>query len=380
MDFELSEEHRMLQGVVRDFCQKEMAPFVDEWEEKEEFPRDILLPKAGELGFNCICAPEKYGGEGMDKTSEVIINEEVAKISLGLAESFCLSSNYVGPIMWTHGTDEQCKKYLPPTIRGEWVGAFALTEHSGGSDPGTRMTKAVRKRDKWIINGSNIFITNGSICDYQLILAVTDPEKGTRGMTNFLLDWPIEGWSRTKLRKMGSRTSDEAEIFYDNVEIPVENQVGEEGRGYANTLWLIGANRIPHAARALGCAEAALDLALSYARDRVVWGQPIIRHQSLAFKFAEMAAQIESARLMVYKAAWLFEQNDPEWPRFTAMAKLTAAETDRRVARDCMEVFGCYGLMSDHKAQRFFRDSQYLVITEGTHEILKIVISQPWTR
>lgn len=380
MDFELSEEHKMLQAAIRDFCQKEMAPFVDEWEEKEEFPRDILLPKAGELGYNCICAPEKHGGAGMDKISEVIINEEVAKISLGLAESFCLSSNYLGPIIWTYGTEEQCQKYLPPTIRGEWAGAFALTEHGGGSDPGTRMTKAVRQGDKWIVNGSNIFITNGSICDYQLILAVTDPEKGTRGMTNFLMDWPTEGWSRTRLRKMGSRASDEAEIFYDNVELPIESQVGEEGRGYANTLWLIGANRIPHAARALGCAEAAFDLALTYAQERVVWNQPLIRHQSLEFKFSEMAAQIESTRLMVYKAARLFEQNDPEWPRFTAMAKLTAAETNRRVARDCMEIFGCYGLMSDHKAQRFFRDSQYLVITEGTHEILKMVISRPWTR
>lgn len=380
MDLELREEHKMLQAAVRDFCQKEMAPFVDGWEEKEEFPRDILLPKTGELGYNCICAPEKYGGAGMDKISEVIVNEEVAKISLGLAESFCLASNYLGPIIWTHGTEEQCKKYLPPTIRGEWVGAFALTEHSGGSDPGTRMTKAVRQGDKWIVNGSNIFITNGSICDYQLILAVTNREKGTRGMTNFLMDWPVEGWSRTKLHKMGSRTSDEAEIFYDNVEIPLENQVGEEGRGYANALWLIGANRIPHAARALGCAEAAFDLALSYAQERVVWGQPLIRHQSLEFKFAEMAAQIEGARLMVYKAARLFDQNDPEWPRFAAMAKLTAAEANRRVARDCMEVFGCYGLMSDHKAQRFFRDSQCLVITEGTHEILKMVISRPWTR
>lgn len=380
MDFAFTEEQKMFQAAVRDFCKKEMAPIVNEWEKKEEFPKDILMPKAGELGYNCICAPEKHGGAGTDKICEVILNEEVAKISLGFAESFCLSSNYVAPLIWTRGTEEQCKKYLPPTIRGEWIGAFALTEQSGGSDPGTRTTKAVRKGDKWIVNGNNVFITNGSICDYQLILAITDPEKGTHGMTNFLMDWPIKGWSRRRMEKMGSRTSDEAEVFYDNVEIPLENQVGEEGRGYANTLWLVNVNRIPHAARALGCAEAAFDLALSYARERVVWGQPIIRHQSLEFKFAEMAAQIETAHLMVYKAAWLFEQNDPEWPRFTAMAKLIAAETNRRVARDCMEVFGCYGLMSDHNAQRFFRDSQYLPITEGTHEILKMVISRPWTR
>jgi len=378
MDFTLSQEHKMLQESVRSFCQKEMAPIVDEWEERGEFPRDILLPKAGQFGYNCVCAPEKYGGCGMDKMGEVIINEEVAKISLGLAESFCLASNYIGPLIWTHGTEQQCQKYLPPAIRGEWVGAFALTEHSGGSDPGTRMSKAVRKSDRWILNGSNIFITNGSICDYQLILAVTDPEKGTRGMTNFLMDWPMKGWTRTALRKMGSRASDEAEIFYDDVEIPLENQVGQEGRGYANTLWLIGAGRIPHTARALGCAEAAFDLALSYAKERVVWGKPLIKHQSLEFKFSEMATQIESARLMVYKAAVLFDQNDPEWPRFTAMAKLTAAEANRRIARDCMEVFGCYGLMSEHRAQRFFRDSQYMVITEGTHEILKMVISRPW--
>ncbi len=139
MDFTLSQEHKMLQESVRSFCQKEMAPIVDEWEERGEFPRDILLPKAGQFGYSCVCAPEKYGGSGMDKMGEVIINEEVAKISLGLAESFCLASNYVGPVIWTHGTEQQCQKYLPPTIRGEWVGAFALTEHSGGSDPGTRM-------------------------------------------------------------------------------------------------------------------------------------------------------------------------------------------------------------------------------------------------
>ena len=380
MYFGFTEEHKMLQAAVRDFCKKEIAPVVDEWEEKEEFPKDILMPKAGALGYNCVNAPEKYGGAGMDKISEAIINEEVARISLGIAESFCLGSNYVPPLIWTYGTEEQCEKYLPATIGGDWMGAFALTEQGGGSDPGTRMTKAVRKGDKWIVNGSNIFITNGSICDYQLILAVTDPEKGTRGMTNFLMDWPIEGWSRTKQHKMGSRTSDEAEVFYDNVELPIENQVGEEGRGYANTLWLVGVGRIPHAARALGLAEGAFDLALSYAGERVVWGQPIVRHQSISFDFAEMAAQIESARLMVYKAAWLFDQDDPEWPRFTAMAKLTAAETAKRVARDCIEIFGCYGLMKEHAAQRFFRDSQCLPITEGTHNVLKMVISRPWNR
>lgn len=380
MDFALTEEHKMLQMAIRDFCQKEMDPIVDEWEDKGEFPRGLLMLKAGQLGYNCVCAPKKYGGAAMDKISEAIMNEEVAKISLGLAESFCLASNYVPPLIWREGTEEQCNTYVPPSISGEWVGAFALTEHSGGSDPGRRMTKAVRKGNKWILNGSNIYITNGSICDYQLVLAVTDPEKGTRGMSNFLMNWPMQGWTRRRLEKMGSRTSDEAEIFYNDVEIPAENQVGQEGRGYANTLWLIGANRIPHAARALGCAQAAFDLALPYAKERVVWGQPIIRHQSLAFKFAEMAAEIETARLMVYKAAWLFEQNDPEWARFTAMAKLIAAETNRRVARDCMEVFGCLGLMKESRAQRFFRDSQFMVITEGTHEILKMVISQPWTR
>ena len=380
MDFELTREHKMFQTAVRNFCKKEMDPIVDEWEEKGEFPRNILLPKAGELGYNCPCAPEKYGGAGADKISEVIINEEVAKISLGFAESFCLGSNYVAPLIWTRGTEAQCQKYLPPTIQGKWMGAYALTEQSGGSDPGTRKTNAVRKNDRWIVNGSNIFITNGSICDYQLILAVTDRAKGTRGLTHFLLDWPMKGWSRNKLQKMGSRTSDEAEIFYDDLEIPPENQVGEEGRGYADTLWLVGVNRIPHAARALGCAEGAFDLALPYAKERLVWGKPLIQHQSLTFKFAEMATQIETARLMVYKSAWLFERKDPEWARFTAMAKLTAAEVNRRVARDCLEIFGCYGLMSEHRAQRYFRDSQYLPITEGTHEILKIVISQPWTR
>jgi len=380
LDFEFSEEHKMLREVVHDFCQNEMEPIVDEWENKREFPKELLMAKSGEVGFNCVCAPEEYGGAGMDKISECIINEEVAKISLGLAESFCLGSNYVGPMIWHHGTKEQCLKYLPPTVKGDWIGAFALTEHPGGSDPGTRLTKAVKKGDRWIVHGSNIYITNGSFCDYQLILAVTDPDKGNRGMTNFLMDWPLKGWTRSRLAKMGSRTSDEAEIFYDDVEIPFENQVGEEGRGYANTLWLVGVNRIPHAARALGCAQAAFDLALTHAKERVVWGQPIIKHQSIAFKFAEMAAQIENARLMVYKAAWLFDKNKPEWPRFTAMAKLTAAEVNRRVARDCMEVFGCLGLMEECRAQRYFRDSQFLVITEGTHEILKMVISQPWTR
>jgi len=334
MDFELTEEQKIFQASVRSFCEKEIAPIVDEWEEKEEFPRDILMPKAGKFGFNCICAPEEYGGAGADKIYEVIINEEVAKISLGIAESLCLGSNYVAPLIWTRGTEEQCKKYLPPTIKGDWMGAYALTEQSGGSNPGNRKTRAVRKGDKWVVNGSNIFITNGTICDYQLILAVTDPEKGTRGMTHFLMDWPIEGWTRKKWKKMGSRTSDEAEIFYDDVEIPEENQVGQEGRGYADTLWLVGANRIPHAARALGCAQGAFNLALPYAKEREVWGQPIIRHQSLGFKFAEMLTQIEAARVMVYKAAWLFDKNDPLWARFTAMAKLMAAETNRTVARE----------------------------------------------
>ena len=375
MDFAFTEDQKMLQTAIRDFCQKEMAPIVEEWEVKEEFPRE-LFTKAAPLGYNCIRAPGKYGGAGMNHICEAIVNEEVAKISLGFGESFCLGSNYVAPIIWEYGTKEQCQRYLPPTIRGEWVGAFALTERGGGSDPGTRQTKAVKRGDKWVINGANIFITNGSIFDYALILAVTDPEKGSRGMSNFIIDWGMKGVSRTKLKKMGSLTSDEAEIFLDDVEVPAENMVGEEGRGYRNTLWLIGIGRLPHAARALGMSQAAFDAALTYTKDRVVWGQPIAKHQSLAFRFAEMKTEIEATRNLVYQAAWLADQNDPSFPTFVAIAKLHAAETVMRVARDCLEMFGCYGLMSDSPMQRYYRDAACMVITEATHEILKMVIDR----
>jgi acyl-CoA dehydrogenase len=377
MDLEFNEQQKMFQSAVREFCRKEMEPLADEYEKKGEFPRHIIMPKAGKLGYNLITCPREYGGVEMSLLEQMIINEEAAKISLGLAESFCLGSYSVAPAIWTFGTKQQCNKYIPPTLKGEWISALALTEHSGGSDPATRTTTAKIKNGKWIVNGSNIFITNGSICDYQLILAWNDKtRKPSQGMTAFVIDWPKKGWSRRSLNKMGSRASDEAEVFYDDMELSDDNVLGPIGRGFPMLLWIIDQGRACHSARSLGSAQAAFDLALAYTKQRVVWGQPISRHQSISFKFAEMDTEIEATRALVYKAGWKYVHGDQDASRFSAVAKLFASEMNQRVARICMQMFGCYGLMLENRAQRFFRDSSYLMITEGTPEMLKMVISR----
>jgi len=379
MDFEFNEQQKMFQTAVREFCQKEMGPLADEYDAKGEFPRDIIMPKAGKLGYNLITCPKEYGGAEMTLLEQMILNEEAARVSLGLAESYCLGAYSVAPAVWTFGTKAQCEKYIPPTMRGEWISALSLTEHSGGSDPASRMTNAVRKNGKWVVNGSNIFITNGGICDYQWILAWTDKtKKPSQGMTSFVIDWPTKGWSRKSLNKMGSRSSDEAEVFYDDMELTDDNVLGTIGRGLPMFLWVVAQGRACHAARSVGCAQSAFDYALDYTKQRVVWGQPISRHQSISFKFAEMAVEIEAARTLVYKTGWKYVRGDQDAFRYSAMAKLFASEMNMRVARACMEMFGCYGLMLDNKAQRFFRDAACLMITEGTPAMLKMVINRPF--
>ncbi|HEX78102.1 MAG TPA: acyl-CoA dehydrogenase [Dehalococcoidia bacterium] len=340
MDFKFTEEQAMFQQAIRDFCSKEIAPLVDEAEARERFPVE-LFPRAAKYGYLCIRAPQELGGAGMDKVSECIWNEEVARVSLGIAESLYIGASFVTPHIWENGTEAQKQKYVVPSIRGEKISAFGLTEPQGGSNPAANESTAIRKGDKYILNGSKIFITNGSIADFIMVFAYTDKSKGPReGMSSFIVERGMPGFTSKKMSKAGSKASDEAELYFDDVELPLEYLVGEEGKGYRYALWLVGINRISHAARGLGVSQCAFEAALDYAKQRVVWGQPIGKNQALSFRLGEMAIAIESTRQLVYKAAWLHDQEDQSWPQFAAMAKYLAAQTAARTADLAIQVYG----------------------------------------
>ena len=317
----------------------------------------------------------------MDMVSTCIMNEELAKIDLGISESFTASASYITTYILKHGTEEQKQKCLLPATRGEKIWAFAVTESVGGSNPAANETTATRKGDKYILKGSKTFITNGGIADFLLVFAYTDKAKGpSEGMSAFILEKDMPGFTRSSMKKVGSLPSNEADLFFDDVEIPVANLVGEEGKAWRPLFELITLNRITHSARALGLAEAALEFALDYAKQRVVSGKPIAQHQAIAFKLARMATQIEAVRGLVYRAAWLCDQEDKNLPMYAAMGKFMAAETAIAVTNEAMQIQGGYALMMDSPLQRYWRDARFLAITEGTLEMLQVVISRALTK
>ena len=375
MDFELSEEHKMLREVIRNFVEKEIAPLVDEAEAKEQFPVQ-LFPMMGELGYLCANYPTEYGGGGMGMIGECIVIEEVGRVCLGIAAGLleqCGTS--VTPIL-EHGTEEQKQKYVVAAAKGQKIGAFALTEPNAGSDAASIETTAVKKGDKYIINGSKIFITNGPICDFVVTAAYTDKSLGaSKGISLFIVDADTPGLTRTKMEKFCMRATENAELFFEDCAVPAENLIGEEGRGFIYVLENLEASRIARSAIGLGIAQAAYEAALDYVQHRVQFGQPIYKFQVNAFKVARMATDIEAARWLMYRAAWLHDQGVRRFNE-APMLKLFASEVACRVTADAMQIHGGYALMSDSKIQRYFRDARAITITDGTDEIQQVVISR----
>lgn len=375
MEFELNEEQKMLREAVHSFAQKEIAPLVDEAEKTGTFPLQ-LFPKMGDLGYLCLSYSPEYGAAGMGKMGECIAVEEVAYYAVGIAAGTMVQGGIGTKAINQHGSEEQKQKYLVPAIKGRKVASFGLTEPNAGSDAAAIQTSAIRKNDGYVINGTKIFITNGTFCDFVTLAAVTDKDKGSRGgISLFIIEAGTPGFSRSKLHKFCARSGEVAELTFEDCKVPQESLLGEEGKGFIYVMESLTGGRISHAARSLGLARAAFDAALAYAKDRVQFGQPIAKFQANSFKLARMAMEIEAGRWLIYNAAWLYDQNKPHL-REAAMAKLYASEVAIQVTTDCMQIHGGYGLMEESVAQRYFRDARLNTITEGTSEIQQLVISR----
>lgn len=374
MNLNFTEEQLMMRDMVRDFAQNEIAPFVEKME-AGEFPRPILN-KMAELGLMGITVPEEYGGSGMDFISYIIAINELSKVSAVIGVILSVHTSVgTNPILY-FGNEEQKQKYVPKLAKGEYLGAFCLTEPSAGSDAASLKTRAVKKGDKYIINGSKIFITNGGEADVYIVFAKTDPEKGSRGVTAFIVEKDAPGLIIGKdEKKMGLHGSRTVELSFENMEVPEANRLGEEGEGFKIAMANLGVGRIGIAAQALGIAEAALDAAVKYAGERQQFGKPIIANQGIGFKLADMATAVEAARLLVYRAADLRSKGLP-CGKEASMAKLFASQTAREVAIEAVQVFGGYGYTKEYPVERYFRDAKITEIYEGTSEIQRIVISK----
>ncbi|TRY44321.1 acyl-CoA dehydrogenase [Geobacillus sp. LEMMJ02] len=375
MEFRFTEEQEMMRQMVREFAAAEIAPFVERMEQGE-FPRPILA-KMAELGLMGITVPEQYGGAGMDFVSYIIAIHEISKVSptVGVILSVHTSVG-TNPILY-FGTEEQKQKYVTKLARGEYLGAFCLTEPSAGSDAKSLKTKAVRRGDRYILNGSKIFITNGGEADTYIVFARTNSEEaGSRGISAFIVEKGTPGMSIGKdEKKMGLHGSRTVTITFEDAEVPAENLLGEEGEGFKIAMANLDVGRIGIAAQALGIAEAAVEHAVAYAKERVQFGKPIIEQQGVAFKLADMATAAEAAKWLVYRAAWLRSQGLP-CGKEASMAKLFTSQTAMDNAIEAVQIFGGNGYTKDYPVERLFRDAKITQIYEGTSEIQRIVISK----
>lgn len=374
LSFEFTEEQEMFRDTIRDFAAKEVEPLIEEYEAKEDFPKE-LFPKLGEMGFLGIVFPEKYGGVGMDKITDCIFSEEMGKVNAGM--TMCINA-HVGLSMfpiYKFGTDEQKEKYLIPGIEGKLIGSLGLTEPNAGSDARSIRSQAVKKGDKYILNGTKTWITNGNMCDYSIIAAYTDKTKKGEGISLFIVDKDSPGFKvGAKIHKLGHKAADTGELIFENCEVPEQNLLVGQG-GFSSAMGTLLGARITHAAKSVGIAQAALDYALQYSKEREAFGRPISKFQAISFKLADMAVKVEAARLMVYKAAWLYS-NDKKCIKEASMAKLYAAEVVQSVTTEAVQVLGGYGYGVEYPVERYYRDAKLASLTEGTSEVQKIVISR----
>ncbi|MEK4484576.1 acyl-CoA dehydrogenase [Psychrobacillus sp. FSL H8-0484] len=374
MELKFTEEQLMMRNMVRDFAKTEIEPFIERMEQGE-FPREIIK-KMGELGLMGITVPEQYGGSEMDFTSYVIAINELSKVSAVIGVILSVHTSVgTNPILY-FGNDTQKNKYLPKLASGEYLGAFCLTEPSAGSDAGALKTKAVKQGDHYILNGSKVFITNGGEADVNIVFASTDASQGSRGISAFIVEKDTPGFIIGKdEHKMGLHGSRTVQMTFEDMKIPVENLLGEEGEGFKIAMANLNTGRIGIATQALGIAEAAFEAAVAYAKEREQFGKPIAANQGVGFKLADMGTAVEAARLLIYRAASLRDQGIP-CGKEASMAKLFASKTAVDVAIEAVQVFGGYGYTEDYPVERYFRDAKITEIYEGTSEIQRIVISK----
>jgi len=375
MDFDLSEDHRMLRDAVRDFARKEVAPGAAERDRTCEIP-SALIKQMADMGLMGICIPPEYGGAGMDTVASSIVVEEVSRACAGCGVFISAHNSLcIDPIL-TFANESQKKKYLPKLATGEAIGCFSLTEPGSGSDAGAARCTAVPCDGGWQVEGSKIFVTNGKEAQVIILFAVTDPDDPKRRMSAFIVDQPSDGLKLVKLEhKMGIRCTSTAEFVYDNCIVPGENLLGEKGRGLRVALTTLDGGRIGVAAQALGIADACLETAIEYARTREQFKRPIGKFQAIQNKIAEIAVSVEAARALVYRAAWLKDQGRA-YAHEAAQAKLFASEASSRAAAAAVQVYGGYGYCEDYAVERLYRDAKITELYEGTSEIHRLVIAR----
>jgi len=375
MDFNLSEEHLMIQQAARDFAQAELLPGVIERDEHSIFPTE-QVKKMAELGFLGMMVDPKYGGAGLDSISYVVAMEEIAKVDASAAVIMSVNNSLVCAGLEKYCNEEQKQKYLVPLAQGDVIGAFCLSEPEAGSDATSQKTTAIDKGDYYLLNGTKNWITNGGTASTYIVIAQTDIEKGHKGINAFIVEKGWEGFSiGPKEKKMGIRGSDTHSLLFSDVKVPKENRIGEDGFGFNFAMGVLNGGRIGIASQALGIAQGAYELALKYAQERVAFGKPIFNHQAIAFKLADMHVKTTAARLLVHKAA-AEKDEGKDIAHSGAMAKLYASEVALEVANEAVQIHGGNGYVSEYHVERMMRDSKITQIYEGTSEIQRIVISR----
>lgn len=375
MNFELTEEHLMIRQAARDFAQNDCKPGVIERDNTMTFPKD-QVKKMGELGFLGMMVSPEYGGGGMDALSYVIAMEEISKVDASCSVIMSVNNSLVCWGLEEFGTEEQKKKYLTPLAKGEKIGAFCLSEPEAGSDATSQRTTAVDMGDHYILNGTKNWITNGGSASTYLVIAQTDAAKGHKGINVLIVEKGMPGFEVAKKEdKLGIRASDTHTLLFNDVKVPKENRIGEDGFGFKFAMKTLSGGRIGIAAQALGIAAGAYELAAAYSMQRKAFGKEIINHQAIAFKLADMATEIEAARLLVYKAARLKDQGK-NYDIASAMAKVFASETAMKVSTEAVQVHGGYGYVKEYHVERLMRDAKITQIYEGTSEVQRIVISR----
>lgn len=375
MNFQLTEEQLAVQEAARDFAQNELLPGVIERDTEARFPKE-QIQKMGALGFMGMMVNPAYSGGGMDTLSYVIAMEEISKIDASASVSMSVNNSLVCWGLEKFGTEEQKQTYLTKLATGEVIGAFCLSEPEAGSDATSQQTTATLEGDYYLLNGTKNWITNGSSASIYLVIAQTDASKGHKGISAFIVEKGWDGFVVGKKEdKLGIRGSDTHSLMFTDVKVPLKNRIGAEGFGFTFAMETLNGGRIGIAAQALGIASGAYELALAYSKERKAFGKPISQHQAIQFKLADMATQIEAARLLVFKAAWLKDQGE-DYAQASAMAKLYASEVAMNVTIEAVQVHGGYGYVKEYHVERLMRDAKITQIYEGTSEIQRIVISR----
>jgi len=379
MNFQLTDEHKMLQKMVRDFALKDVEPTAAERDEEERFDREIF-DKMGELGLTGIPWPEKYGGIEADYLSYVIAVEELSRVCASTGVTLSAHVSLASWPIYKYGNEAQKENFLKRLAEGSALGAYALSEPGAGSDVASMTTTAKREGDNYILQGNKVWITNGEVADIYIVFAKTNPEANHRGISAFIVEKGTEGFTfGKKEKKLGIRSSPTTELIFENCRIPKENLLGEEGEGFKIAMTTLDGGRSGIAAQAVGISQGALDAAVNYAKEREQFGKPIAHNQGISFKLAEMATDTEASRLLTYQAAWL-EGEGLDYSTASAMAKLFAGDAAMRTTVEAVQVFGGYGYTKDYPVERYMRDAKITQIYEGTNEIQRLVIGRAVTK